>query len=230
MSKYSDKDIKKARDLVKPHGGILSDDLELALDLIGPELGIYPQNNTSDIAEQTDYDLMEKNLVVPEEYVPPRGPIPNVLDVEELSFSVPDLEWRTEDKPRLNLAQRLAQRASWLSSDEQQELQLEINKYTGTTNIPYQKIGDERELNQQCRDLSSNGCGTSSLDYLVPDKGYKTDYSDECAFHDDLYALPNVPKEFADNAFNKGLLVEISPNFIAGGYSLPRSHHYATGV
>lgn len=55
MNRYSDEDLKKARTLINDHAGIHKNDLETTLDLIGPELNIYPQEfvpDTSHITEQ----------------------------------------------------------------------------------------------------------------------------------------------------------------------------------
>ena len=137
MNKYSNEDIKKARDLIKPHAGIQRIDIETALDLMGPELGIFPENTTpdiTDIAEQTYNNLMEKNLVVPEEYVAPRGSVPTVPEVELFPISEPDLRYRKENnlgnrqEPQISVRQ-ISRMATWKSPKEQEALQREINGY-----------------------------------------------------------------------------------------------------
>ena len=84
-------------------------------------------------------------------------------------------------------------------------------------------------LKQSCDSFSSNGCGPSGMDWIAPEK-WGGDNTNACNIHDNLYGIPDMPKDKADDIFNKGLLLALRNNKFYNGGELPKEHRYAFAV
>ena len=191
MIGYSDDDLKKARLLIGDHAGIRKEDLVTALDLMGDELGIYPQDfipDTSHITKKAFEDLTEKNLEQPPEYTAPRGAVPEVQEIPTISISEPDLEWRGQKQEPLSRAQKISEMATWMSPEEKQKLQTEIDGYISSfdaSNPPsehriakdknyYEKPKVEIGISSTYLGIPKENFGLSKADYAQLDRNNLT--------------------------------------------------------
>lgn len=258
MRQYTDDEINEYRKIMGHRGGINRKDVELALDLVGEELGIVGPD-TSHIAENTFNELIEKNLQLPDEYVGTGKNIPEVPDVTRLNTGESDMDWR---KPKLNRAQKLADMATWMTPEERAALQSEINQYIDAFDVanppdefrvpkdenyyrkPEVNIGissrylgipeDNHGLSKSNyaqldrNNLTANGCG-SGWSSFIPDETRFGNYTQACNLHDTLYGIPGMPKQRADELFNDALKHEVASSPHYKG-KMPNEHLYARGV